>query len=71
MLLNGRAGDQIFFTKFGFDPTRGEMLFCTVSLDAARSAGDAGRCIEVKCVLNGQVKIAVAAGRDKSVVSMG
>ena len=68
MLLNGRARDQIFFAKLGFDPARGEVLFCTVSLDAARSAGNAGLGVEGESILNGQCKIAVAAGRDKSLL---
>jgi len=52
---------------------RREVLFCTVSLDAARRAGDAGTGVEGECIVNGKSKIAVAAGRDKSrrsVVSM-
>ena len=32
---------------------RGEMLFGTISLNTARSAGDAGLGVEGKCVLNG------------------
>lgn len=42
------------------------MLFCTISLDAARSAGDACRGVEGESIVDGQGKIAVAAGRDKS-----
>jgi hypothetical protein len=71
MLINGRARDEIFFAELSFDPARGEMLLCTVSLDAARRAGDAGLGVEGKCILDGQCKIAVAAGRDVSMVSMG
>ena len=66
MLLNGRSCDEIFFAELGFDPTRGEMLFCAISLNAARRAGDAGLGVEGEGVLNGKSKIAVAAGRDRS-----
>jgi hypothetical protein len=46
------------------------MLFCTISLDAAWSAGDACRGIEGQGVFNGEGKFAVAAGRDRSMVSI-
>jgi len=42
------------------------MLFCTISLDTARRSRDTGRGVEGKGVFNGQGKIAVAAGRDRS-----
>jgi hypothetical protein len=66
MLFDRRAGDQIFFAEFRFDAAGRKVLLCTIPLDAARRAGDAGLGVEGKGVLNGQDKIAVAAGRDKS-----
>lgn len=40
--------------------------FARISLDAARSVGDAGGCVESNGVLNVQVRITVATGCDKS-----
>ena len=39
MLFDGRACYQIFFAELGFDPAGKEVLFCTISLDAARRPG--------------------------------
>jgi hypothetical protein len=42
------------------------VLLSTISLDAARRAGDASLGVEDEGIVNGQGKIAVAAGRDRS-----
>ena len=42
------------------------MLFCTIPLDTARRAGNAGLGVEGECFINSEGKIAVAPGRDKS-----
>ena len=42
------------------------MLLCTISLNTARCAGDAGLGVEGECIINSESKIAVVAGRDKS-----
>jgi hypothetical protein len=66
MFLHGCSRDQIFFAKFGFDAAGSKVLLCTISLDAARRAGNTGLGVEDKCLLNCESKIAVAAGRDRS-----
>ena len=71
MFLHGRARNQIFFAKLGFDSAGGEVLLCTIPLDAARGAGDTGLGVKGKGIVNGQSKVAVAAGRDKSLLVVG
>ena len=66
VLIYRRRRYEIFFTEARFDAAAVEVTLGAVSLNAAGRARETGTRIALQCLVDGQRKIAVGAGRDLS-----